>query len=143
MAVAAFSHFSAVSELFVTAAVFYFFRRAVRWDDYRWTFIWIVIAFETLVNITYMVARLASSSPKSDHPALVTWLLAGHGTLSLFMFIGLIAFVMLAFRAAKVEKANLFRANPVATWTFVALWTLSVLTGEALYVLQLTGVLKL
>ena len=143
MAVAAFSHFSAVSELFVTAGVFYFFRRALRWDDYRWTFISIVIAFETLVNIVYMISRLAAAEPRGEHPAALTWLLAGHGTLSLLMFLGLVAFVMIAFRAAKVDRANLFRANPVLTWTFLGLWTLSVLTGEALYALQIAGALQL
>lgn len=143
VAVTPFSHFSAASELFVTAGVFYFFYQAVRHDRFRWGFIAILLAFETLVNITYMSSRIVQSGPTSDRPAWATWLLAGHGTLSLLMFLGLIAFVMLAFRHARVEKENYFRERMAPTWVFLALWTVSVLSGEALYVLQLTGAMEI
>lgn len=143
MTVAPFSHFSAVSELFVTAAVFYFFWKAVKEDDHRWAFITVVIAFETLVNITYMARRLVESEPKGTAAGWTVALAAVHGALSLLMFLGLVAFVLLSFRAARVEHRNYFREHPLTTATFLVLWTLSVLTGEALYLLQLAGAVTL
>jgi hypothetical protein len=143
VAVTPFSHFSAVSELFVTAGVFYFFWRAMRRDDFRWAFIAIVVAFETLFNITYMFSRLAQHQVEHDHSAWATALLAGHGGLSFLMFVGLIAFVTLAFRARHVEKTNYFLAHRALTWTFLVLWTLSVASGEAIYALQLSGALQI
>jgi hypothetical protein len=143
VAVTPFSHFSAVSELFVTAGVFYFFWQAVKHGNYRWSLIAIVITFETVFNITYMAARMAQAAPATERPGWATALMAGHGTLSLLMFLGLIAFVLLGYRAARVENANLFRSHIGLTWTFVVLWSLSILSGEALYVLQLTGHLRI
>lgn len=142
MAVTPFSHFSAASELLVTAGVFYFFWEAIRRDRFRWAFIWILLAFETFVNITYMTARLARSAPPTERPGWATALLAGHGTLSLLMFLGLIAFVVIAWRHHKVENENYFRTRMTATWIFLAFWTLSVLSGEAIYVLQLAEAMK-
>lgn len=136
--VPAFSHFSAASELVVSAGVFYFFWRAMKHDSYRWAFIWIVIAFETLINITYMISRLANHAPSPDYPAWATWLLAGHGLLSLVMFVGLIWMVVEAYRRIKVTNTNYFRTNVTFTWVFLALWCTSVLSGEAIYLLQLS-----
>lgn len=143
MSVAAFSHFSAASELLVTAGVFYFFWRALRHNDFRWTLVWTVIAFETLFNITYMAGRFAAHEPVAGKtPSWATALFIAHGTLSLVMFVGLVAFVLVAFRHERVDRTNLFRARLATTWTFLTLWTLSVATGEALYVLQLANVFQ-
>lgn len=142
--VPAFSTFSAISELFVTAAVFYFFSMALRRNDFRWALIGITIAFETLFNITYMASRLGQSAQANlPQPAWVVALLAGHGTLSLAMFLGLIAFILIAYRRHRVEGINLFATRRRLTYAFLALWTLSVLSGELIYVLQLSGTLRL
>jgi len=139
VALTPFSHFSAASELFVTAGVFYFFWQAMVRERFRWSFIAIVIAFETLVNITYMTSRLSQHETPADYPAWQTALLAGHGILSLAMFLGLVAFVFLAFRRHHVEKANYFLDHRALTWGFLALWVLSVASGEAIYAFQWTG----
>lgn len=143
MAVPAFSHLSAFTELLVTAGVFYFFWQAMARDNFRWGFVWILIAYETVFNITYMASRLAQHAPSPDYPAWATLLLVVHGTLSLVMFLGLISFVFLAFRDRKVEGENYFRNHSSLTWTFLVLWTASVLSGELIYVLQLTDAMAL
>ncbi len=135
------SHFSAATELLVTAGVFYFFWRAIRFDDFRWPLIWITIGYETLFNITYMAVRLARHDPAPDYPGWATLLLAGHGTLSLIMFLGLIAFVMVAFRQRHVGDLNVFRDHGSFTLLFIVLWTTSIVSGELIYALQLTDVI--
>ena len=142
--VPAFSTFSAISELFVSAAVFYFFYQAIRRDNYRWGLLTITIAFETLVNITYMASRLSQHADSGvERPAWITALLAAHGILSLVMFLGLIVLVLVAFRRHKVEGDNFLRAQRPLSYAFLLLWTASVLSGELLYALQLGGALRL
>lgn len=142
-AVPPFSHFTAASELFVTAAVFYFFFMAMRRNDYRWGLVTITIAFETLVNITYMASRLTQHTTSGvDHPAWVTALLAGHGVLALAMFLGLVAYVVVAFRKVRVERDNLLARRKGMSYAFLVLWGLSVLSGELIYILQLSGAMR-
>lgn len=135
------SHLSAVTELVVTAGVFYFFAQALLRDRYRWAFVWIVVGYETLFNITYMASRLAGHEPRADYPAWTTTLLVAHGVLSLVMFLGLIAFLVVAFRRRHVEGENFFREHRQLTWTFLAFWTISILSGEAIYFLQVFDVI--
>jgi hypothetical protein len=134
MAVAAFSVFSAVSELFVTAAVFYVLGRAYFRDEFRGAFLAIVLLFETFVNIAYMSYRIIA--PSTHATGTMAWLQAGHGTLSLLMFAGLIAFAMEANRLKK-EGRNLLRERPRSAVAFVVLWSLSVASGEAIFLLSL------
>ncbi len=130
----AFSIFSASSELLVTAAVFYVLWRAYFHADLRKGLLIATLSFEAFVNIAYMSYRLAVPS----HPAATTpgWMLAlqgGHGVLSLVMFIGLIVLAGMAFSLHK-DGRNFFRESRALTWTFVGLWTLSVLSGEFIFV---------
>lgn len=135
-AVPAFSYVSAVSELAVTAAVFYVLWRAWRHDDFRGVLLSIVLAFEALVNITYMSLRMASPAPELHHSAWMEGLLAGHGILSLLMFAGLVALAVDAFRLHK-QGRNALRERPGVTLGFAILWSISVLSGEAIFLLQL------
>lgn len=136
MSVPAFSHFSAISELFVTAAVFHVLWHAWKHDELRLRLLGGVLAFEALVNITYMSLRIAMPSGGLKTTGWMGWLLAGHGTLSLLMFVGLIAFALEA-RRLKRDGRNLVRERPGTTLGFVALWTLSIASGEAIYIVQL------
>ena len=132
--VSAFSHFSAFSELGVTAVVFYVLWRAWRHDDIRTGLLAVVLAFEVFVNVAYMVWRIAI--PTVHLQTLPSWLLAGHGVLSLLMLAGLIAFAVEAGRLRR-QKRNLVREHPGQAVGFAILWTVSVASGEVIYLLQL------
>lgn len=139
-----FSTLSAVTELFVSAAVFYFFYQALRHVNYRWGLITVAIVYETLFNITYMVSRLFEHEEgvTHHHPGWVTGFVAFHGTLSLLMFLGLIGFVVWAWRRVRAGDAD-----PIGNWRrlsygFLVLWTISILTGEAIYLMYWTDVIQ-
>lgn len=129
-----FSTLSAVTELGVTAAVYVFIFGALYREVFRVGLIAFALTYEVLVNISYMTFRLFSPAEGVEHSAAMTRFLAFHGVLSLVMFLGLVALVMVAVREHR-RGHNLLRQNPGMTWTFVVLWAVSVLTGEAIYVI--------
>lgn len=134
----AFSHFTAVSELFVTAAVYYVLWRGYYRNDLRTVLLGVTLTFEATVNMAYMVMRLALPGehiPRSDG---MTWLLAFHGTLSLLMFAALVGFAFEA-RRFKREGRNVLRERPKATLAFAIFWGISVLSGEAIYLVSLAS----
>lgn len=135
-AVPAFSVFSAASELVVTAGVFYVLGRAFYRNELRGALLAIILAFEAFVNMGYMVYRIAIFRPGLATTGSMGILLALHGTLSLFMFALLVAFAVEAGRL-KRQGRNLVRERPRATAAFVAFWSLSVLSGEALFLTSL------
>lgn len=133
VAVAAYSVFSAVSELFVTAAVFYVLWRGYARNQFRGALLAIILAFETLVNVTYMAYRLAiPSDAAADGPEWLGPVGALHGILSLAMLIGL-AFLGWLAAAHYKDGENFFREHKGTTWTFVGLWLVSILSGEFLF----------
>jgi hypothetical protein len=132
-AVPAYSAFSAVSELLVTAAVFYVLWRAAARDDFRKGLLAVVLSFELLVNITYMAYRMVVPAHGAEMPAWLGAVAALHGILSLAMFLALVFFAAMAWRD-DARGENFFRDHPGTTWTFVALWSLSILSGEFLFV---------
>jgi hypothetical protein len=133
----AFSTFSALTELLVTAAVLWFFHQALRHGSYRFGLMTGAIIYETGFNITYMVSRIFDHTEGETHvhDAWVTWFVAIHGTLSLVMFIGLIWIVAWSYRRVKAGQPNPLLANRVLSHTFLAAWLVSVVTGEVIYAL--------
>lgn len=138
------STLSAVTELFVTAAVFYFFYQALRHANYRWGLMTVAIVYETLFNITYMVSRLIvhEEGATHQHPGWVTGFVAFHGSLSLVMFLGLIGFVVWAWRRVRAGEPDPIGARRSLSYGFLVLWTISILTGEAIYLMYWTGVIE-
>ncbi|HEY5597008.1 MAG TPA: hypothetical protein VIL47_07060 [Candidatus Bipolaricaulota bacterium] len=130
-----FSTFSAISELVVTALVLFVIFDNARGNPLRWKLLFGTLTFEVLVNVAYMVNR--SLVIVENHPGppthWVTWLGAFHGIISLIMLIGLIVLAVLAYRSAKRGSAY-FQQRPTLTGVFVALWLISVASGEVLYV---------
>jgi hypothetical protein len=131
-----FSIFSAVSELFVTAAVFYMVR--LNWTRRPFPLpLFIAVAlFEAFVNVVYMAKRSSHAATGVDVISPTMKLLfAGHGILSLFAFLW---FVVLAVFAWQDQRAGryFFRDRPVLTWAFLAVWFVSVGSGEVLFVLR-------
>ena len=138
-----FSTFSAATELVVTAAVFWFFFQAMRRASYRWGVITVAIVYETIFNITYMVSRLVTHEEgvTHEHAAWVTWFVGVHGALSLLMFVGLIGYVAWAYRRVRAGDPHPITSHPRLAWTFLVLWTLSILSGEAIYAFYWAGVI--
>ncbi len=137
MHIPAFSLFSAVSELFVTAGVLYVIIR--NWNRLRFPLgVFLTVAlFEALVNVMYMANRSAQAATGS-HEALSTGMkifFAGHGILSLLAYL---VFVVLGIFAYQEQKDGrfFFRERPVLTWTFVAVWTVSIVSGEVIFLMH-------
>ena len=132
----AFSVFSAVSELAVTAGVVYLVRLNWTRRAFPLPLLLAVALFEALVNVVYMAQRAARASTGADviSPTMKI-LFACHGMLSLLAYL---VFVILAVFAWQEQKAGrfFFRERPVLTWSFLVVWTVSVVSGEALFVLR-------
>jgi hypothetical protein len=131
-----FSLFSAVSELFVTAGVLWIIRR--NWT--RRTFplgVFLAVAlFEALVNVLYMANRAATAA--AGHEALSTGLkifFAVHGLLSLLAYL---VFVVLGVVAYQEQRAGrwFFREHAALTWTFLVVWTVSIVSGEVIFAVR-------
>lgn len=137
MNIPAFSIFSAISELFVTAGVLFVVRR--NWTGRMFPFgLFLAVAlFEALVNVLYMANRSAQAATGS-HEVLSTGMkifFAGHGILSLVAYL---VFVVLGIFAHQEQKEGrfFFRERPALTWSFLVLWTVSIVSGEAIFVMH-------
>lgn len=134
MATPLFSTLSAVTELGVTAAVYTFLFSAYYRDRFRSGLLAFALVYEVLVNIAYMTFRLVAPAEGVEYADGLRSLLAFHGTLSLLMFLGLVAISIQAIREHRSGR-NLFRERPGLTGSFAALWAVSILTGEIIYVI--------
>ena len=133
MQIPPFSIFSAVSELFVTAGVFYVIRRNWTKRPFPLALFLGVAVFEALVNVLYMANRAARAAAGTE--AISTGMkiaFAAHGMLSLLAYL---VFVVLGVIAWQEQRAGrwFFRERPVLTWTFAVVWAISILSGEALF----------
>lgn len=132
----AFSIFSAVSELFVTAGVLYMVR--LNWTRRRFPLgVFLAVAlFEAFVNVLYMSTRAARAATGVDSvaPGMKAFF-AAHGMLSLVAYL---VFVMLGIFATQDQKSGryFFRDHPTITWSFLAAWLVSVASGEVLFALR-------
>ena len=138
MSIPAFSIFSAVSELFVTALVFYVIRR--NWTRRMFPFALFLagVLFEACVNVLYMANRAAQASVATGAEQVSTGLkvfYALHGMLSLFAYV---VFVILGVIAYQEQRAGrfFFRDHAALTWTFLLLWTVSIVSGETVFVIR-------
>ena len=134
--VPAFSVFSAVSELFVTAAVLVVVRRNWTRRGFSLPLFLAVVLFEALVNVLYMSTRAAqASTPASPLSPGMRVFFAAHGMLSLLAYL---VFVVLGVIAWQEQRAGryFFRERPGITWTFAVVWTISVVSGEVMFTLR-------
>ena len=136
MAIPAFSIFSAVSELFVTAGVIYVIRR--NWTRRAFPFaVFLAIAlFEAFVNVFYMATKAAqaASGPLMIAPAMKIFY-AGHGMLSLLAYLIFVTLGVLAWQEQRAGR-YFFRERPAVTWSFAVLWTISIVSGEVIFALR-------
>ena len=130
-----FSTFAAFSELLVTTAVLTVIISNLRGHPLRWKLLWGTLAFELLVNVSYMVSRTMVIAQYDPQP-LDNWLgLFGmlHGLLSLLMLVGLIVLALLATRAFFRQGQAYFQQHRGLSYLFITLWLISVGSGEILY----------
>lgn len=139
MHIPAFSVFSAVSELFVTAGVLFVVWR--NWTRRRFPFaVFLAVAlFEGLVNVMYMAGRASeASAAHAAAPALPVAMRIGfavHGLLSLLAYL---VFVVLGTLAHQEQERGrwFFRERPALTWSFLVAWMVSIVSGEVIFVLR-------
>ena len=134
MTIPPFSLFSAVSELLVTAGVLWIVRRNWTRRAFPLGIFLAVALFEALVNVLYMAGRAAAAAAGHEPVARGMKLaFAAHGMLSLLAYV---AFVVLGVIAWQDQKAGrwFFRDHPGLTWTFLAVWIVSIASGEGLFV---------
>jgi len=65
-------------------------------------------------------------------------LLAGHGIPSFVMLVGLVAMAGAAYARAN-DGGNPLAEHGVVTGVFVVLWTISIATGETVFLLEYVG----
>ena len=130
-----FSVFSAASELLVTAGVLYVIRRNWTRQSFPFTLFLTVAIFEATVNVLYMSGRASQAATAGGAEAIAPGLrlaFAAHGILSLLAYL---VFVMLGVLAYQEQKQGryFFRERPAITWSFLVVWTISIVSGEALF----------
>ena len=130
----AFSIFSAVSELFVTAGVLAVVLRNWNRKTFPLGLFLGVALFEALVNVMYMATRTAHAASGAEAVAPGMRLaFALHGMLSLIAYLW---FVVLGAMAWVQQQGGRFwfRDHAVHTWSFLVIWAISILSGEAMFV---------
>jgi uncharacterized membrane protein YozB (DUF420 family) len=131
-----FSIFSAVTELFVTAGVLTVVWRNWNRRQFPFGLFLGVVLFEGLVNVLYMASRASRAATGAEPVSQgMRMFFAAHGVLSLLAFIAFIVLGVLAYQDQKRERW-FFREFPTVTWTFVAVWIVSIVTGELIFVFR-------
>ncbi len=133
----AFSIFSAISELFVTAAVLYVIISNMRGQTLKWKLLFGTLAFELFINISYMFYRtsaIAAENPENLAPTL-RGLAAFHGALSLVMFLVLVMLSFVAYRHMHLGR-HYFQEHKAISILFLVWWLISVGSGELFFVLR-------
>jgi hypothetical protein len=132
----AFSVFSAISEVIVTAAVLYLVRRNWTGRGFSLPLFIAVALFEAFVNVAYMANRASRAAAGHDTiaPGMKIFF-ALHGLLSLLAFLWFVVLAVFAWQEQRAGR-SFFRARPALTWTFVTVWLVSVISGETLFVLR-------
>lgn len=132
----AFSVFSAVSELFVTAAVLVVVLRNRGGRTFPLGLFLGVALFEALVNVMYMATRTAHAASGTEALAPGMRLaFAAHGMLSLIAYLWFVVLGVIAWVNQQAGKFW-FRDHPVHTWSFLIVWAISIGSGEVVFALR-------
>lgn len=124
-----------VTELGVTTAVFYIIWKGVTEVRFIRPLAFLVLAYEALFNISYMVTRLLEDASKDvmavEKPGDVLFAIF-HGTLSLIMFVSLVIFFLVAAKRY-AQGENFFLHHHRLTTIFLYAWAASVFSGVFLF----------
>ena len=134
MHIPAFSMFSALSELFVTAGVLYVIRRNWTRKPFPFALFLTVAIFEAAVNVFYMSTRASMSATGATTLAPAMRLaFAAHGMLSLFAYLVFVILGVLAYQDQK-QGRFFFPEHAALTGSFLVVWAISIVSGEGLFV---------
>lgn len=136
MDIPAFSIFSAISEIFVTIGVLYAIFTTLAGKPFPKVLLGSVILFEFCVNVTYMASMAAKADRGNELSPAMKLFFAGHGTLSLLMFIALAVLYFISLVDVAKGREPWFRRHRTGSYVLVAFWMVSVLTGEAIFVMR-------
>ena len=134
MSPSAFSTFSAIAEIFVTAGVLYVVWVSYKGREFPWKLAAGVAVFEFSVNMLYMTTQMKQHAAGAT-PTFLSILAALHGMLSLLIFAMFVVLIFLAYFAQR-RGESYFRDRPVLTRSFIVLWLLSVGSGEVFYLMR-------
>ena len=126
-----------ITELGVTAAVVYIIRKTYTTGTFLRRLAFGVLAYEVVVNISYMSYRALEHLPEhadKAHEPFELALAIFHGTFSLVMFLALILFFVIAAKRYAAGE-NYFSAHPKLTVSFLVAWSISILSGALFFVL--------
>jgi len=122
-----------LTEILVTGSVLYLFYTSFKTGRFPQKLAAATVGYEIIFNITYMASRVLEHKNPSQLESKGAILLAiFHGIFSLIMFVALLVFLFIAWRAYR-KGINYFALHPKATVTFIALWLVAVLSGFAFY----------
>jgi uncharacterized membrane protein YozB (DUF420 family) len=141
MEVPAFSIFSAISEVFVTIAVLYAVISNMNGKPLNWKLLGLVLTFELCVNVVYMAGRASHADTDTTLSTGMKLFFAGHGILSLAMFLGIVVLFILAVMDVKSGRDSWFQRHRTGSWIFVFFWMVSVISGEAIFFMRFGGAL--
>ena len=133
-----FSLFSAISELLVTAGVFFVIRRNWTRRPFPFALFLTVALFEALVNVMYMANRSAAAAAPGAAETLSTAMKIGYAAHGLLSLIAYLVFVVLGVLAHQEQRGGrwFFREHATLTWVFLVVWTISIASGETIFVLR-------
>ena len=130
-----FSTFTLFSEIVVTGLVLYIFFQAYKYNRFLYGLAGAVVAYEILVNISYMFQSLFDHTVGQKITNTYYIILAAfHGSFSLLMFLLLLVFMFFAWRNYK-KGINYFREHYRITAAFLISWMVAVVTGILFYIL--------
>ena len=134
MRIPAFSLFSAISELLVTAGVVLVVWRNWNRRAFPLGLFLAVALFEALVNVAYMATRTARAASGADAVGGTMRLaFAAHGMISLLAYLWFVVLGVIAWVNQQAGR-HWFRDHPAHTTAFLIVWSISILSGEAMFV---------
>lgn len=130
-----FSTITLITELLVSAVVYYTLYKGYKHNKFRTKLAFTALIYETLFNISYMFSRVPSHAKAAKAtPVTIIFLAIIHGVLSLIMFVALVVFFIVAWKKYK-NGVNYFKEHKKLTTTFLVFWTFSIVSGVLFYFL--------
>ncbi len=102
----------------------------------KWKLLFTVIAFEIVVNVSYMIYRLFGfATERIEIESKLLRSLAGfHGILSFIMLVLLIILSYIAYKESKNNR-NFFQEHKPISIIFIILWLMSLASGYIFFAL--------
>jgi hypothetical protein len=127
------SQLTLFTELGITACVYFIIWRGYARNQFMSSFAFGVLLYELLFNVSNMSSRELHSLATPALSPYLTALAIYHGIFSLVMFIALVAFFIAGWRGYGAG-VNFFALHVRLTVSFLIAWTISILSGVALFV---------